>query len=246
MREDGIDWIIERHVRGQDHTAAIQKRHSIQNQADRARHLYLAGEIDWRSFTVARSQAEAALVGTHIPEIDDATRAGEHLGKLASEWRASSVCRRNQLLRTVLEAVYVDLDQRAVVGLLPKPDYYSALLAMAQRSDAPVRPAVAGDLTEIGGDGGGHDAQFLTWPFNVRLRHPSPSKPQNALGAAIKQGRTALGMSQTALAARLGIDRKTVRSWERGDTTPAGKKIASLGECLRVDLAGLGRGFIPG
>ena len=68
MREDGIDWIIEHHVRGQDHTAAIQKRHSIQNQADRARHLYLAGEIDWRSFTVARSQAEAELVGTHMVE----------------------------------------------------------------------------------------------------------------------------------------------------------------------------------
>ena len=32
LREDWIDWIIEHHVKGQDHTAAIQKRHSIQTQ----------------------------------------------------------------------------------------------------------------------------------------------------------------------------------------------------------------------
>ena len=63
LREDGIDWIIEHHVRGQDHTAAIQKRHSIQNQADRARHLYLAGEIDWRSFTVASITTTLRQIG---------------------------------------------------------------------------------------------------------------------------------------------------------------------------------------
>ena len=91
----------------------------------------------------------------------------------------------------------------------------------------------------FGGDGGGHDPLFLTWPFNVRLRHPRPSQPNNTLGKAIKRCRAALGMSQAGLAARLGIDRKTVRSWERGDTVPAGSKIASLGECLQVDLFSL-------
>ena len=146
LREDWIDWIIEHHVKGQDHAAAVQKRHSIQTQVERARHLYLAGEIDWRSFTVAKNLAEAELVGTHIPEIDDATRAGAHLEKLASEWRPSSVSRRNRLLRTALEAIYVDLDQRAVVGLLPKPDYCTSMLAMADRHDVAIRPAVTGSL----------------------------------------------------------------------------------------------------
>ena len=113
------DWIIEHHMKGQDHAAAIPKRHAIQSQIERARQLCLAGEIDWKVFTMAKNQAEAELVGTHIPEIDDATRAGAHLAKLVSEWRPSSVSRRNRLLRTVLEAIYVDLDQRVVVGLLP-------------------------------------------------------------------------------------------------------------------------------
>ena len=164
LREDWIDWIIEHHVKGQDHTAAIQKRHSIQTQVERARHLYLAGEIDWRSFTVAKNLAEAELVGTHIPEIDDATRAGAHLEKLASEWRPPSVSRRNRLLRTVLEAVYVDLDQRAVVGLLPKPDYCTSMLAMADRRDVAIRPAVTGSLTGNGGDGGESNSPSRNFP----------------------------------------------------------------------------------
>lgn len=42
----GIDWIIEHHVKGQDHAAAIQKRHSIQNQVERVQHLFVSGHID--------------------------------------------------------------------------------------------------------------------------------------------------------------------------------------------------------
>ena len=91
----------------------------------------------------------------------------------------------------------------------------------------------------VGGDGGGRGSELLIWPFNVRLRRSQPSKPQNIFGPTIKRSRTALGVSQSDLALRLGIDRKTLRSWERGETIPAGRKIASLSECLQVDLAAL-------
>ena len=164
LRENWIDWVIEHHMKGQDHAAAIPKRHSIQNQVERARQLCLAGEIDRRSFTVAKNLAEAELVGARIPEIYDATRAGAHLAKLASEWRSSSVSRRNRLLRTVLEAIYVDLDQRVVVGLLPKPDYCSSMLAMANYSDVALRSAVTGRLTGNGGDGGESNSPSRNFP----------------------------------------------------------------------------------
>ena len=154
LREDWTEWIIEHHVRGQDYAAAMQKRRSISNQVERARHLYLASEIDWKHFTIVKNQAEADLVGAHIPEIEAATRAGDLLANFASVWLSSSVSSRNQLLRTVLEAVYVDLDLRLVVGLLPKPDYCSTILAMEDRSDLTVRPATTGHLTGNGGDGG--------------------------------------------------------------------------------------------
>ena len=100
-------------------------------------------------------------------------------------------------------------------------------------------PSLMENLHGMVETGAGHDPLFLTWPFNAQLRHPRPSQPNKTLGKAIKRCRAALGMTQAGLAARLGIDRKTVRSWERGDTVPAGSKIASLGECLQVDLFSL-------
>ena len=154
LREDWIDWIIEHHVKGQDHSAAIQKRHAIQGQVDRARHLYFTGEIDWKIYTVTKNRAEAEMVGAHIPEIDEATDAGNQLAKFGAEWRSSCVSRRNRILRTFLEAVYVDLDQRVIVGVLPKPNYCRTMLAMAERNDVSLRSAKTGHLTGNGGDGG--------------------------------------------------------------------------------------------
>ncbi len=121
------DWIIEHHVKGQDHTAAIEKQHAIQGQVERAWYLYLTGEID----------AE--------------TLAGNNLANFAAEWHSSCVSRRNRMLRTVLEDVYVDLDQRATVGVLPKPDHCQTMLAMAERNDVSLRSAETGHFSENGG-----------------------------------------------------------------------------------------------
>ncbi len=99
---------IEHHVKGQDHTAAIQKRHAIQGQVDRARHLYLTGEIDWKIYTVTKNRAEAEMVGAHIPEIGEATDAGNQLAKFGAEWRSSCVSRRNR--------IFADLSRGRVRG----------------------------------------------------------------------------------------------------------------------------------
>ncbi len=90
LRKDWIDWIIEHHIKGQDYTAALQKRQAIQNRVERARHLYSAREIDWKSYTVTKNQTEAERVGVHVPEIETATRAGGHLANFVGEWRSSS------------------------------------------------------------------------------------------------------------------------------------------------------------
>ena len=99
LREDWIDWIIEHHVKGQDHAAAIQKRHSIQNQVERVQHLFVSGHID------------------------DAVEARKILNEVPTLWRSLSVGRRNRLLRSMIEAVYVDLENRLVIGIGPKASF---------------------------------------------------------------------------------------------------------------------------
>ena len=138
-----------------------------------------------------------------------------------------------------LDSIYVRLESRKRVGRRWRLAFTALIQSTQKREGLKRRAGPESALSRNGGDGGGHDPLFLTWPFNVRLRHPRPSQPNNTLGKAIRQSRATLGMSQAGLAARLGIDRKTVRSWERGDTVPAGSKIASLGECLQVDLFSL-------
>ncbi len=177
--------------------------------------------------------------GKCISELDDAQEAAKLLQDINARWRGASPSQRNRLLLTILEAIYVYAERREIVGLRPRQAFLTLFDTVEDNDAVTLSSNPTGNFGRVGGDGGGHDPLFLTWPFNVRLRRSSLSQPNNTIGEAIKQSRAALGMSQTGLAARLGIDRKTVRSWERGDTIPVGRKIASLGECLQVDLAGL-------
>lgn len=48
----------------------------------------------------------------------------------------------------------------------------------------------------------------------------------------VRERRAALGMTQEALAARLGVDRAAVALWEGGHRTPTTDKLPALAEAL--------------
>ena len=154
LRENWVDWIIENHVREADPQEAIQRRRSIQEKVERARHLYINGDLTWQGFTKIKNDAEAALVSIYVPEFDDAVQAGELLSDFGTIWETASVARRNRLLKSMLHAIYVDLDKREVVGLLPKETFMAPIMAMAERSDVSVLDASRDSFSRNGGDGG--------------------------------------------------------------------------------------------
>ena len=45
LREDWIDWILDHHLQDADPGAALQTRRSIEEKMERARHLYIDGDI---------------------------------------------------------------------------------------------------------------------------------------------------------------------------------------------------------
>ena len=104
--------------------------------------------------------------------------------------------------------------------------------AMEDRSGVTITANPDVENVRDGGDGGGRAPTVLTWPFSVRLPTFQTLKPRHFVGTDIKQQRTLLGMTQAGLATRLGIDRKTLRSWERGETIPGKRQLALLAECL--------------
>ena len=114
----------------------------------------------------------------------------------------------------------------------PMKAFNDLLQAMDYGEDVEVWATPYGEFTRDGGDGGGRGSSVLTWPFNVRLRRSSPSKQRTISGPVIKQSRIALRISQTDLAASLGIDRQTLRSWEKGDTVPSRRYQNLLLKCL--------------
>lgn len=56
------------------------------------------------------------------------------------------------------------------------------------------------------------------------------------MSKAIREGRERLGMSQEALAERLGVSRQAVSKWEMGTSVPSPENRRALSEILGTDL----------
>ena len=167
LRENWTDWIVENFVRGSDVDSALNKRKAIQDRVERARRLYLDGDLDWQGFTKIKEEAETALASVYVPEFDDVVEAGKVLSDFGTLWRCSSVARRNMLLRSMLNSIYVDLDCRKLVGLSPKESFFAPILAMADRSGIAVLDREAHSLGRNGGDGGGSNSPSRRFPTRI-------------------------------------------------------------------------------
>ena len=102
--------------------------------------LYVEGELSWRGFLKLKDEAEVLLASAYVPEFDDAIEAGKILRDFGTFGGSASVARRNQILRTMLHAIYADLDEKRVVGLAPKEVFFTPILAMAERDNVTVLP----------------------------------------------------------------------------------------------------------
>ena len=76
----------------------------------------------------------------------------------------------------MLQAIYVDLDKREIVGLLPKKNFLGPILSMAERADVTLQVGAGDSSSRNVGDGGAllslsprlsvaYDAIFLTLGF---------------------------------------------------------------------------------
>ena len=192
LRDDWVEWIIENHVRDSDPQFALRQRRLIEERIERARHLYINGELTWPGFTKIRDEAESALVSVYVPDFDDAVEAGKLLSDFGTVWETATVARRNRLLRSMLQAIYVDLDKREVVGLLPKKTFMAPIMAMADRRDVVVLSTKKECFTGNGGDGGESNSPsrraykpdvlqacppVCSWILQAPPAHPGESQP---------------------------------------------------------------------
>lgn len=76
-------------------------------------------------------------------------------------------------------------------------------------------------------------------------RHGAEGAPTHVFGQRVRARRTALKLSQEALAHRAGLHRTYVGSLERGERNVALLNIVRLGKALEVDPAELVTGIRP-
>ncbi len=174
----------------------------------------------------------AALISIYTPEFDDAVEAGKFLNDFGTVWESASVGRKNRLLKSMLQAIYVDLDKREVIGLLPKKTFMAPIMAMADRCDVAVMDATRECFSRNGGDGGGRVPRFPSIPVLVEFRDAPDYESRRS--SWIRDKRLATGLSQKELAESLGVHEKTVQSWENGKTTPQSSNQQRLRERLET------------
>ena len=71
--------------------------------------------------------------------MDATIKAGELIENLGSIWHEAMLEEKHKLLTIMLDAVYVDLlNNRSIVGILPKPAFYRLFESLKQKPDSKV------------------------------------------------------------------------------------------------------------
>ena len=153
LRDDWVDWVIENYVNKSDLAEGLKRREALAQKIDRARGLYLEGDLSKERYDLIKSNADAEIATLYIPEIDDAVKASQLVTDLGALWSAASAGQRNRLLRSVLDAIYVDLGSREIVGLHPKESFMALVLAKEERSGVTITANPDVENVRDGGDG---------------------------------------------------------------------------------------------
>ncbi len=103
---------------------------------------------------VIKENTEGELTTIYVPELDDAVQAVKILNELEDLWKASNPGQRNRLLSAIFHSIYIDLENREVVGLRPRNAFTALLRATDDREDVEIWPTPYGEFRRDGGDGG--------------------------------------------------------------------------------------------
>ena len=194
LREDWIEWVVERHIQRSSIQTALNEKRMVEAKLERARFFFLDGDIDRSRYLNIRDETEQALLKMYVPEYDDAVEAGELLRDFGKLWQDSSVGRRNGMAKAILKAVYVNPEEKKVVGILPRKTFLPVVLAMADRTDLVVYENWNSCSGRNGGDGGESNSPskraykpdvlqacppVCSWTLQAPPAHPGETQPVN-------------------------------------------------------------------
>jgi DNA invertase Pin-like site-specific DNA recombinase len=100
---------------------AAQDRNRLEQRLDRLRQLFLMGDLPEASYKSERDALKAQIATLHPPQMPDIEAAGALLADFRQIWQLATDTERRDLIRSLLEAVYLDKEQGPVVAIEPRP-----------------------------------------------------------------------------------------------------------------------------
>ena len=102
---------------------------------------YVDGLIAERAYQSEKRQLKERISSLVIPEVDLAVEAGALLDQVQDLWAEATLGERHELLSGMIDAVYIDLPSRQVIGILPKTPFLQAFTALEADGLVPVDEA---------------------------------------------------------------------------------------------------------
>jgi site-specific DNA recombinase len=156
---------IERRALTHDRRASIElERKRLREHLRRITNAYIDGNVSDETYSTRQRAIRDELDRLVMPELQAAVSAGKLLADMRCLWASATAKERHELLRPMVSHVYVDVIQRRVVGIKPRPAFRDLFAeALTGTPDVlliPPEEAEARLLTEAGtsfrggGDGG--------------------------------------------------------------------------------------------
>ena len=138
------DTVIQRVVALSEKERIASERKHAEARLKRLGRAYVDDLISERAYQSEKMQLKERISSLVIPEVDLAVEAGALLEQVQDLWAEATLGERHELLAGMIDAVYIDLRSRQIVGVLPKPSFRQAFSAL---EDDLLIPAEEADRT---------------------------------------------------------------------------------------------------
>ena len=95
----------------------------LEEKLKRLKHQYREVEIGEDEYRHELQLTQVKLATLVPPEEHEVIHLGDHIEGIPLAWRHATKEERRDMLRLMLDAVYVDLDTKEIVGFKPKPSF---------------------------------------------------------------------------------------------------------------------------
>jgi hypothetical protein len=102
-----------------DMVAVVRTRKSLEQRLSRLQELYLDGDIAKDRYTEDKRNIEAQLSELALPSETVNAASVKELEAIAEAWPWTTPEEQARIVRTIFQAVYLDLDERRIVAVRP-------------------------------------------------------------------------------------------------------------------------------